>query len=216
MRLRERRCDRAYGLAAVLWGLSNAACTTILTGSQIPDPKTAREQVDVHIETDAPLALRRHVRDGHYDVCKAPCDMTVPVDSRDGEPWREGVPSDSFEVHGEFPDAAWFRLGGRGPEVTLQVRTGSTAGEIGGAIAMGLGATAVASTSLLAGILGTLEATAGGAFDPQIVGALVGAHAAGAVALAVGIPLYVTSSTRIEISPQPTQGGAGGLGTIRF
>jgi hypothetical protein len=199
-----RDATRALALLVVLVVLASA-CTTTLRGSQIPDPALAKERVRIHIESNKPVALRRNIGLRGYAVCRAPCDALVPVD-----------PENWFELEGDFPPPGPFELDERGPEVRIELDAGSSVGEAWGVVATTMGGTAAGVTAFLTPVLYALDAGEGAAFKPNVVGALVGTHIVGVIALAMGIPALVISQSHVEISPDPSKSGARGPLTVQF
>jgi hypothetical protein len=160
----------------------------------------------LHILSNKPLSLHRHVGRFGQRVCDAPCDRVVAYDA-----------SDSFSVIGSFVPAPPFRLGPVGPRATLRVDAGSNGALYTGFTASVLGGAAVTMGGLIYVLSVFGDALGSGeGVDPKLERGLVGTMIGGGVALVMGIPLILISQTKVEILPDPRKTRARGGLTFQF
>ncbi|MDI1452157.1 hypothetical protein [Polyangium sp. 6x1] len=193
--------------SSLLLGLAFLIVTGRAFGQDAPDPRpTPAAEAFVHIEADAPLSLRRNVGRFGEVACAAPCDRVIRFD-----------PADRFSVEGRFPSTQPFSIGDAGPRVRLRVDTGSHAGLYTGLASVTLGGGAV----IMSGVI-FLLATVGDALgsgngvDDRIQVGCVGAAIGGLALMGAGIPLIVSSTTTVEVLPDPQRRAARGMVTFRF
>ncbi|MDI1437656.1 hypothetical protein [Polyangium sorediatum] len=194
-------------LPSLLLGFALLLGTPVASGQDAPDPRPKpTAEAFVHIEADAPLSLRRNVGRFGDVVCAAPCDRKIAFD-----------PPDRFSIEGAFPSAQPFTIGDAGPRVLLRVDTGSHGGFYTGitSTALGGGAAVMAGFIFFLAALGDALGSGDGVEDGLKYGCL-GAAIGGGVAMAVGIPLLVLSTTTVEVLPDPARGAARGMVTFRF
>ncbi|MDI1480909.1 hypothetical protein [Polyangium sp. y55x31] len=194
-------------LHPLLLGLAFLLGSPYARGDDAPDPRpTPTAEAFVHIESDAPLSLRRNVGRFGDVVCTAPCDRIIRFD-----------PADRFSVEGTFPSAPLFSIGAAGPRVRLRVDTGSHAGLYTGGVltVLGGGAAVMSGVIFVLAAVGDALGSGDGVEDGIKYGCL-GAAIGGGVAMAVGIPLFVLSNTTVEVRPDPVRGAASGMVTVRF
>lgn len=143
-------------------------------------PADSSAKVIVHIEGDG-LALRAVTGE---TVCVAPCDQAVAADRK-------------VRIVGEGirPTSAFTFKGARSPNVTLRVEPAPTSAFVGGLVAAGTGAAAIGTGVFL--LFFSIRCSNRGAFELSC-GTLPGPRnagyvslVAGAVLLAVGIPMFV-------------------------
>jgi hypothetical protein len=178
----------------------------------------------VHIQSDAP-ELQLHevmaqvtgvVWGGGWatltasrPVCTAPCDQII--DAHQGQ---------SFFVAGPgIPKSSQFQLAGRGPEVNLDVKAGSTGLRVGGIVVTGIGGAAIAIGIALLAVgftapTDTIDAngnlvTTQGNQSFQIAGGVT--LGLGVGALVGGIVMIVQGGTKYQFLA-PGQQSARGLG----
>jgi hypothetical protein len=194
-----RRFPLVAGLLAA--SLAGAAPAGAQEGNA-PSPLSG--VVRLHVESPLPAQVTEHLgtSDTKYGravitvfeqirrVCMAPCDTMV--DGRSGNAFTVTSPTD------DFPEPGAFQLGDRSGDVTLRVEPGSN-----GRRAAGRWLTVLGGAAFLIGLIAvplnyTRAVNDGGGFKAVSVGMLLG----GPAALGAGIPLLVTSRTRIRLEPR--------------
>ncbi|MDI3292119.1 hypothetical protein [Polyangium sp. 15x6] len=194
-------------LPSLLLGLAFVLGTPLVFGQDAPDPRpTPTAEAFVHIESDAPLSLRRNVGRFGDVVCAAPCDRVIRFD-----------PADRFSVEGSFPSAPFFSIGDAGPRVRLRVDTGSHARLYTGIASTALGGGALVMSGFIFVLAAVGDALGSGdGVDDGIKYGCLGAAIGGGVAMAVGVPLLVLSNTTVDVLPDLPRGAARGMVTVRF
>lgn len=171
-----------------------------------PEPKLGTPGVvRLHIDSPAPVRLFevagvsvgvvggysasvQHLR----PVCGGTCDRVI-----------DGSEGQSFAVTGAFPAPPAFSLGSYQGDVSLRVQPGSLGRRIGGVTLITLGGLGVLlGAALLPLALGDGVLTTPGSTNSSLTHGAAGTLAVGAVALAGGIALVVTSSTKIALQPR--------------
>jgi hypothetical protein len=173
--------------------------------AELPDPRPVPAlRAFVHIDTDAPLALRRNAGRFGDIVCKDACDRVISFNA-----------TETFQIEGAFPPEPSFRLGDGADRFVLRVRGGSHAGWYAGFFATVAGGMMFLAPGILLikGATGSDDMPLAKPATQQRLGALVGA---GSALLGAGIPVFVVAQTRLEIKPEPSRGAASAQLTIHF